>query len=221
MAFLSAVAPTALAETAAVGPEVATERARPRFSYEVRAQIFNPSYRWSDVGSLEYPHTIGAKSLYFSPGLGFRLISAAGHAVIVDGDYRFDADFDGYATVEDSFPIRFGVAHAGYAYRHITRLRPPSARRRSWTVAPHAAFSAGVARKMAYRGLDGIPGRSPVIGARVGLDLDLHFRSFFLGWSLSYEFLHHISGGLTRSNFLTWNFIPLFRMGVNFGRKVQ
>lgn len=216
--LLPCLASPALADTTPAETDAATEA---RFSYEVRAQLFGPSYRWSDVNGLGYPYDIAAKSLYFSPGAGFRLLGTRGHGFLVDGDYRFDADADGYLTVEDSFPIRFAVAHAGYAYRHIASLRPPNARRRTWSVTPHAAFSAGVARKMGYDSRDAIPARSPVIGARVGLDLDLHLNRFFLGWSFSYELLHHTKGSLARSNFLAWNAIPLFRIGANFGRKVQ
>ncbi|MGB5809676.1 MAG: hypothetical protein WBG86_04045, partial [Polyangiales bacterium] len=141
-------------------------------------------------------------------------------AWLLDGEYRLDTDFDGIFD-ETHYPITFGVAHAGYAYRYVAGRRRQSSRVRVWTITPHASVAAGAARSTANVYMPVIPTRSPVVGARVGLDLDLHVNRFFLGCSLAYEFLHHTRGPLTRSNFFSWNVVPVFHMGVNFGRRVR
>lgn len=210
---------TAVAPAPSDPPTVAEAEHAP-WSYEVRADLFPVSYRWSHVDEPFYRADIAGKSLYFSTGLGFRAISSEGHGVLVDGQYRIDGDWDGLSQ-EDEYLIRFGVAHLGYAYRYVGhRSRHP---RRAWAITPHAALSAGAASKFGYvRGRDDvIPDRSPVFGARVGVDFDLHIQRFFLGWGVSYEILHHTQGALTRSSFLAWNVIPILRIGVNFGKRVQ
>ncbi|MEM9727734.1 MAG: hypothetical protein AAF997_04060 [Myxococcota bacterium] len=188
------------------------------WSYEIRAEVLPASYRWSRITE-PFPQAYVANgSLYFNLGLGLRAIAETGHGILVDGAYRLDADFDGI-NAEESFPIRFSVGHVGYAFRYVGRrsLRD----HRAWAITPHAALSAGVARKLAFPGLTELPTRSAVVGARIGVDFDLHVHRFFLGWSVSYEVLRHTKGVLTRSQFLAWNFIPILRIGVNFGRRVQ
>lgn len=196
------------------------EREHDPWSYEVRADLLPVSYRWSHIREPFYRADIAGRSLYFNVGLGLRTISTEGHGVLIDGQYRIDGDWDGLSQ-EDEYLIRFGVTHLGYAYRYVGRrsLNP----RRAWAITPHAALSAGVASKFGYvRGRDDvISDRSPVLGARVGVDFDLHVQRFFLGWGVSYEILHHTKGALTRSSFLAWNVIPILRVGVNFGRRVQ
>ncbi|MEM7138026.1 MAG: hypothetical protein AAF500_15705 [Myxococcota bacterium] len=219
--LVTSLASTASADTTSGDAEVPTEVPGASFSYELRAQVFSPSYRWSDVDALGYPYNIAAKSLYFSSGLGLRVVHRSGHAFFVDGDYRFDSDVDGWFGHEDEYRVRFGTAHAGYGYRHVADRRRPNGRIRVWTITPNGTLSAGVATtdRSAYR--EAIPSHSPVVGARVGVDLDLHLSRFFFSWSFSYEYLHHTRGSLTHSNFLAWNVIPVFRMGVNLGRRVR
>jgi len=60
-----------------------------------------------------------------------------------------------------------------------------------------------------------------VVGFRVGFDIDLHLQRCFLGWGFSYEYLAHTRGSIRYSHFLAWNLIPVFRMGVVIGRRVQ
>lgn len=190
------------------------------WSYEVRAQLFSPSYRWSKISPPSPITRAAERSLYLSPGLGFRAIADEGHAILVDGDYRLDFDVDGISD-EDEFRIVFGVAHVGYGYRYVAGRAGPPRPLRTWTITPHVSLAAGAARKQKREDLSDIPRRSPVVGARVGVDFDLRVEEFFVGWTLSYEALLHTRGGLQWSHFLAWNAIPIFRMGFSFGHSVE
>lgn len=63
--------------------------------------------------------------------------------------------------------------------------------------------------------------RSPVVGARFGLDIDLYIKRFFMGWTLAYDFLKHTKGPLRVSDFFSWNVIPVFAIGVALGAEMQ
>jgi hypothetical protein len=96
---------------------------------------------------------------------------------LVDGEYRFDFDGDGI-NAEDRYRIQFGVAHVGYAYRYVVhpRRRPD---RRAWALTSHLSAAVGLAKKPDYLSQEFIREKSPVAGARVGVDLDLHVGRFF------------------------------------------
>jgi hypothetical protein len=56
----------------------------------------------------------------------------------------------------------------------------------------------------------------------VGVNVDLHINRFFMGWALAYEGLAHLSGGpLKSSQFVAWTLIPVFRLGVDLGPRIQ
>ncbi|MEM7135005.1 MAG: hypothetical protein AAF500_00420 [Myxococcota bacterium] len=190
-------------------------------SYETRGQIFAPSIRLSHFEATNRYTDDTARDFYFSPGVGFRVASPLGHALLVDGEYRFPGNIAVSLDARDYAPIRFGVIHLGYAFRYLAgRSRVPR-RRRRWTITPHLSLSTGAARKRDSETVSGVPLRSPVVGARVGVDLDVHIRRVFFGWSFGYEYLRHTRGTLTRSNFFIWNVLPLLRIGVNFGRSIR
>jgi len=197
-----------------------TASADPR-SAELRFQLFAPSYRWSpSIAGAEDYNQAGRKSLYFSPGIGGRFFPRHGsHGVLAQFDYRFDAQTDDPWCLFSSGPcpsskIEYAVAHAGYAYRHIvTSPRRPD--RRFWAFTPHASVAAGWAKN--EPAAFGIPSRSPVVGGRVGFDVDLHFNRFFMGWSIRYEALMQTQGPIGWSHFFAWNAMPLFQMGVDLG----
>lgn len=185
-------------------------------SYELRAQVFTPSYRLSRFNTTNRYTDDTSRDLYFSPGLGFRVVAKRGHALLVDGEYRFPSNIAISLDGRVYAPIRFGVAHLGYAYRFWAgRSRTPR-RVRRWAITPHVALSSGAAQKRDGETVSGVPPRAPVIGARTGVDLDIHMGRVFLGWTFSYEYLHHTRGTLTQSNFFVWNLLPLLRIGVNF-----
>jgi hypothetical protein len=190
-------------------------------SVEIRVQVFAPSYRWSSLETaFDVPSSAG-QSFYFVPALGARFYSKSGHGALVDADYRFDMDAD---TFLDFFGTTsttdFTVAHAGYAYRHVVASRRDP-ERLAWALTPHASLSAGAAFNELRGGGIVIRDRSPVVGGRVGFDIDLHIDRFFLGWSFRYEGLAHTQGAVRASHFLSWNLIPVFQMGAVIGRKVQ
>ena len=163
------------------------ELGRPSLSYEVRAQLFPPSIRLSH---LETPNSYTDEQrlgLYFSPGLGFRLVGKEGHALLLDGDYRFHPNLAVSNDGRDFVSVRFGTAHIGYAYRYIARGPRNAWRRRRWAITPHIALAAGAAQKRDHETFSGIPNRSPVIGARAGVDFDVHVGRAFVGWSVSYR----------------------------------
>lgn len=191
-------------------------------SAELRIQLLEPSYRWSSVipGAGDYAQ-YDRKSLYVAPGLGGRYFPKRGsHGALVEIEYRADSTADdpwcffGTPSPCPRSKIDFAVVHAGYAYRH-TVDSPLAPGKRFWAFTPHISFAAASVKNdtVPYRG----PARSPALGGRVGFDIDLHVRRFFLGWSVQYEGLKHIDGPLDFSHFLAWNFIPVFRIGVDLG----
>jgi hypothetical protein len=194
-------------------------------STELRFRVFTSSYRWSSFSSdAVAPPESGKRSLYVVPALGVRFYPKNGHGVLVDVDYRFDMDVDRNApflcifNCPPYFVTEFAVAHAGYAYRHVIPS-PREPERLAWVLTPHVSVSAG-ASFSTQTGVSAVE-RSPVVGGRLGFDVDLHIKRFFLGWTLRYEFLRHTRGSLRTSHFLSWNVIPAFAMGAVIGRKVQ
>lgn len=193
-------------------------------STELRFRVFTAAYRWStyrsEAASLPDP---GKRSLHLVPAVGARFYPRSGHGVLVDVDYRIDMDIDrenGFLSWSrpPTLETDFVVAHAGYAYRHI--IQPRGQQRLAWTLTPHASVAAGASfsdESIPF----GIRRQSPVVGARFGLDIDLHIHRFFMGWTLRYEFLHHTEFPLRSSHFLSWNVAPVFAIGADIGRKVQ
>ena len=197
--------------------------AQPRAA-ELRFQFFSPSYRWSPAigGATEY-NLQGRRSLYFSPGLGGRYFPRHGsHGALLQIDYRFDSQTDdpwclfGIPDPCPSSEVEYATLHAGYAYRH-TVPSPRGPRKRFWAFTPHLSLATGWAKN--EPAAFGIPARSPVIGARVGFDIDLHFGRWFMGWSFRYEALAQTRGPVGVSHFFGWNAIPIFQMGIDLGKK--
>jgi len=191
-------------------------------STELRFRLFTTAYRWSSYRSeaASLPAS-GKRSLHLVPAVGARFYSRSGHGVLVDVDYRIDMDLDREKDGifrRPTLETDFVVAHAGYAYRHVIQLR--GQQRLALTLTPHASVAAGASfsdESIPY----GIRRQSPVVGARFGLDIDLHIRRFFMGWTLRYEFLRHTQFPLRSSHFLSWNVVPVFAIGADIGRKVQ
>lgn len=195
--------------------------AEPRAA-ELRFQFFSPSYRWSSSisGASDY-NLYGRTSLHMSPGIGGRYFPKHGsHGALLQMEYRFDlAADDPWCLFGTPNPcpyskVEYAVFHMGYAYRHIVESprRPGS---RFWAFTPHLSLSTGWAKHDPVA--DAVPERSPVIGARVGFDVDLHFGRWFIGWSIRYEGLAQTRGPNAWSHFFGWNAIPLFQMGVDLG----
>ena len=67
------------------------------------------------------------------------------------------------------------------------------------------------------------PSHSPAVGLRGGVDMDLHFNIWFIGWSFSYEALKQTRGNVVDKyawwHFFGWNLIPVFRLGVDLGKR--
>lgn len=196
-------------------------------STELRFRIFTTSYRWSSFrsGVTSTPST-GARSLYLVPAIGLRFYPKNGHGALVDVDYRIDVDVDGpficIFSCPDYLVAEFVVAHAGYAYRYVI-ASPHKFGRLAWAFTPHASLSAGAS--FTQRTVSSVYGtireQSPVVGGRVGLDIDLHIKRFFMGWTLRYEVLAHTKGSLSTSHFLTWNIIPALAIGAVLGPPVR
>jgi len=194
-------------------------------STELRFRLFTTAYRWSSYRSeaANLPDT-GKRSLYLVPALGARFYPKHGHGMLVDVDYRTDIDLDsnaGFLCIFDcptTLTTQFAVAHAGYAYRYVIPSHKQG--RLTWTVTPHASVAAGASFSYVSSPFRQ-SSRSPVVGARFGLDIDLHIRRFFMGWTLRYEILRHTKGALRLSHFLSWNVVPVFAIGAVIGRKVQ
>lgn len=195
-------------------------------STELRFRVFTTSYRWSSYrsGAMDLPDS-GKRSLYVVPALGVRFYPKNGHGVLVDVDYRLDIGVDSdaeFLCIFDCPPqlwANFVVAHAGYAYRYVIR----TARDRGrfvWTMTPHASVAAGKSYTQ-RTGSFNQSEQSAVVGARFGLDIDLHINRFFMGWTLRYEILKHTKGSLRLSHFISWNVIPVFAIGAVIGRELR
>jgi hypothetical protein len=192
-------------------------------STEIRFSLFPASYRWSN--GLLPEGRFAEKSLYFSPSLGARLFPHGRHGATIEVDYRIDSDTDsicldifGTSTCAPGFQIDFVTVHVGYAYRYIVHS-PKKPYKRAWAFTPRVSFATGAALSRVVAA--GLRRSSPVVGFRVGFDIDLHLQRFFLGWGFSYEYLAHTRGSIRYSHFFAWNLIPVFRMGVVIGRRVQ
>ena len=198
---------------------------RGSLSTELRIRLFTTAYRWSSYRSEDanLPDT-GKRSLYLVPSLGARFYPKHGHGVLVDVEYRTDIDVDsnaGFLCIFDcptTLTTEFAVAHAGYAYRYVIPSHKQG--RLTWTVTPHASVAAGASFSHVSSPFRQ-SSRSPVVGARFGLDIDLHIKRFFMGWTLRWEILSHTKGLLRLSHFLSWNVVPVFAMGAVIGRRVQ
>lgn len=198
---------------------------RSSLSTELRFRLFTTAYRWSSYHpeDANLPDT-GRRSLYLVPSIGARFYPKRGHGVLVDVEYRTDIDLDsdsGFLCIFDCPPTlwtEFAVAHAGYAYRYV--IPSPKQGRLTWTVTPHASVAAGASFSHVSSPFRQ-SSRSPVVGARFGLDIDLHIKRFFMGWTLRWEILSHTKGVLRVSHFLSWNVVPVFAIGGVIGRKVQ
>jgi len=185
-------------------------------------QVASPSFRWAPAipDAPEY-NSYGRKSLYIAPGLGGRFFPRSGnHGVHADIEHKVDLQTSDYWCLfspPDSCPrakVDFAVWHAGYAYRYVVES-PRRPDKRFWAFTPHASISAGWATNDpdAY----GIPARSPLVGAQLGFDIDLHWNRFFFGWSIRYEALKQTRGPIGWSHFFAWNAIPVLQMGVDLG----
>ena len=198
---------------------------RSSLSTELRFRLFTTAYRWSSYRpeDANLPDT-GRRSLYLVPSIGARFYPKHGHGVLVDVEYRTDIDLDsdsGFLCIFDCPPTlwtEFAVAHAGYAYRYVIPSHKQG--RLTWTVTPHASVAAGASFSHVSSPFRQ-SSRSPVVGARFGLDIDLHIKRFFMGWTLRWEILSHTKGVLRLSHFLSWNVVPVFAIGGVIGRKVQ
>lgn len=194
-------------------------------STELRFRIFTTAYRWSSYrsGAMDLPDS-GKRSLYVVPALGVRFYPKNSHGVLVDVDYRLDMDVDSdaeFLCIFDCPPqlwTEFVVAHAGYAYRYV--IRPRESGRLAWTLTPHASVAAGASYTEGSERFNQRE-QSAVVGARFGLDIDLHINRFFMGWTLRYEILKHTKGSLRLSHFVSWNVIPVFAIGAVIGREVR
>ncbi len=197
------------------------------FSAELRFRLFTTAYRWSSYRAVPVDLPDSAKqSLYAVPALGARFYPKSRHGVLVDFQWRMDIDVDSSASFICIFECppqwwtEFFVSHVGYAYRYAIP-GPRNPQRRAWTVTPHASLSAGASYSSGSGRLQFLRDQSPVVGVRFGVDLDLHIKRFFMGWTLRYEVLKHTRGSIGVSHFLSWNVIPVLALGAVLGGKVQ
>ena len=186
-------------------------------SVELRFTLVSAAARWSPVDS-PFPQltTHAKRSVYFGPGVGVRVfIKQPHHGLLVDFDYRIDTDVDTANVLEGDWRIDFAMAHVGYAYRFLRRANE----RMTWAFTPHASFSAGGSIN---RNKTTCPTSSAVLGGRVGVNVDFHIKRFFMGWAVEYEGVRVIRGGpIKAAHFLRWTLIPVFRIGVDLGPRIQ
>ena len=201
------------------GAEASSARANAkRTSVELRFVIFSPSLRWSVVEEREGIDAFHSRqSMYVGPGIGVRVFpKQPHHGVIVDAQYSVDTDVDTKFSTREGWRTDFMVARVGYGYRFIKHANEKMA----WAFTPHASFSAGASINRNRR--ESYAASAPVLGGRVGVNVDVHIRRVFMGWAFAYEGLAHLSlGPLKWSLFLGWSLIPGFRLGVELGARFQ
>ena len=222
---LLVLSPTAAADEtssdmkeASAGSEASSARADERTSVELRFVISASSLRWSVIEESEGIDAFHSKqSLYLGPGIGVRVFpKQPHHGVIVDAHYSVDTDVDSKFSDRQGWRFDFVVARVGYGYRFIKHTNEKIA----WAFTPHASLSAGASINRNRR--DTYSASAPVLGGRVGVNVDVHIRRFFMGWAFAYEGLAHLSGGpLARSHFILWTLGPTFRLGVDLGPRIQ
>jgi hypothetical protein len=209
----------AAAEAASAGAEApSAQTPTEKTSVELRFVIFSPSGRWSvvdDEGRLEAFHA--KQSLYFGPGLGVHVfIKQPHHGLIVDVQYKLDTDVDSKFSDSSKWRTDFFVARVGYGYRFLRHANE----KMTWAFTPSASFSTGASLNRTSGG--NYSNAGAVVGARLGINVDLHIERFFMGWYFAYEGLVNLSGGPLRSSqFLLWTLIPVFRIGVDLGPRIQ
>jgi len=205
-------------------PTEGSSTADKRTSVELRFIVISAAGRWSAVDSMFDRLELHAKrSVYFGPGIGVRVfIKQPHHGLLVDFDYMVDTDIDSVNKLS-VWKTDFAVARVGYAYRFFRHAND----KMTWAFTPHASFSAGGTINRDEPNLPGpieeaFSARSAVIGGRIGVNVDLHINRFMMGWAVAYEGLKHISGApLGGSHLLKWTLIPVFRIGVDLGPKIQ
>lgn len=211
-------APTAPQQTPA-GTEASAEPVdADATSIELRFVVFSPSARWSRVderGSVDTFHS--KQSLYFGPGIGVHVFpKQPHHGVIVDTQYSLDTDVDKKYSDRDGWRTDFIMARVGYGYRFIRHTNEKMV----WAFTPHASLSTGASINRDQGG--DFTTSAPLLGGRVGVNVDLHINRFIMGWAFAYEGLAHLSGGpLLSSHFVSWTLIPVFRIGVDLGPRIQ
>jgi hypothetical protein len=215
----SAEAEETLAEvedTSAEAEETSAEEKKT--SVELRFVISSPSVRWSVVEERRGINAFRSKrSLYFGPGIGVRVFpKQRHHGVIVDVQYSLDTDIDSLNVDLGSWRTDFLLARVGYGYRFIKHANE----KMTWAFTPHASLSTGASINRTANGV--YAASAPVLGGRVGVNVDLHIGRFFMGWAFAYEGLAHLSlGPLKSSQFVAWTLIPVFRIGVDLGPRIQ
>ena len=127
-----------------------------------------------------------------------------------------DTDVDSTYSNTEGWTTDLVVARVGYGYRFIKHANEKMA----WAFTPHGSFSAGASINRNRR--ETYSASAAVVGGRVGVNVDVHIRRFFMGWAVSYEGLAHLSGGPLRSSHLiSWTLIPVLRLGVHLGPTIQ
>lgn len=218
-----------------VAPTPRKARERGSFSSELRFELAANALRWSSyVPERSDLPGYGKRSYQVAVGLGVRFYPKSAHGLLLDFVYFFDPDLDSppspWLCLFNCPPdlwlyTEYALVHAGYAYRHVVQ-GPRDPGRLAWAFTPHASLSMGQAYTEASSDtgifyLVGDGAYSPVVGARFGIDIDLHIKRFFMGWTLRYEVLKHTKGPLRVSQLFSFNVAPVFHIGAVLGAKVQ
>jgi hypothetical protein len=90
----------------------------------------------------------------------------------------------------------------------------------AWAFTLHGSLSTGASINRTASG--DYDFSAAVLGGRVGVNVDIHIKRFFMGWAFAYEGLAHLSlGPLKSSQFVAWTLVPVFRIGVDLGPRIQ
>ena len=193
-----------------VGALAATARAQEEVSVEVRLETPGVVERMEvgEAGRSSWENHHHQKSLHLTFGGGVRVFGPEGHGALLEVTKLYDPDIDGVFSESLHTEVPMLVAQLGYAYRH----RVPRPGGRAIAITPQASLSVGRARQRADS--------AGLLGARIGLDVDFHFRSAFIGWGLRYGVVGYLQGSLDLDASHLFGFSLMPRFGFVLGRRV-
>lgn len=194
-----------LAATGAIARSEAAADDRPGPRVELRL-LGSPLYRVSGPGT----GTTLDEGVGFSVGAGTRIYHRSGHGLLLELQRVEDPDLDGIFDERAETPLDFTLQYFGYARRWVRPMERPS---RAFATTLHGSLALGTAS----RGPDG----GFAWGARVGVDLDIHFGRFFFGWRFSYALLFHDHLEVERSSLLGASLTPFVRLGFTLGPRLR
>ncbi|MCA9531557.1 MAG: hypothetical protein KC543_15615 [Myxococcales bacterium] len=199
----------------------ATARAQER-PVELRFTVPGVLRGWSHARARH--SDAGEEPIYLDAALGVRVFPHGPHGLLLDYEARWIPPLNWLAIdlgPPSSAEWDSHTVHVGCAYRWVVYDHRRPERHLAFAITPHASVAVGAALvdpdscpepclKEAKRW-------SPLVGARVGVDADMHFGRFLMGSTLTYELRAPTRGPVAYTHFVGWKAVPFIRAGVVLG----